>query len=295
MNHGDIQQQLGAYLDGELTPEQNAAVEQALVESAELREQLERWRSVHASAGRLVTEGRVAPQLKESLRRRLAAAHQGRRRRTLALVLTVTGIAAAAILTIQFRESTVVRNWLGNSTPIARAVLAPSTFAGVFHACGEKSIDGAEYANQSPAAVHKALSAKEPFKVWVPALNGYQIAGACRCFRDSAINVVAVHYYGANVQPSHVTVFSVDRGFSLSGPTKVEPYAHGQERPYVSASADTVSILTWDERGGHFALCGEADSQALKRLADSVAVTEMRVDLSSLALADLIGSPVVRP
>ena len=295
MNNGDVRQHLEAYLDGELSPDMTAAVEQALSGSPELCEELARWRSLRLAARRIVTEGRVAPQVKDGLRRRLINERLRGRRRAAAWTLAVSGIAAAVLLVVQFRNAPFVQRWMGSNPAAAPVVLSSNSFALVFHACGMKKIDGAEHAGEAPDVLRKSLQGSEPFKVLVPNLNGYQIAGMCQCFRDSGVNVVAVHYYGPNVSPNRVTVFSVDRKFELSPPKTAPPHAHRQ-RYYELASADTVSVLTWDERGGHFALCGEADGQALERLADSVTVTEMRVDPSSLALADfLIGSPAIRP
>lgn len=295
MNSGDMRQHLEAYLDGELSPELTAAMEQTLAGSPELREELERWRSLRLAARRIVSEGRISPQVKDALRRRLANERLKRRRRLVAVTIAVTGIAAAVLLFVQFRDAALVQRWLGTSPVTAPVVLSSSSFASVFHACGLKTIDGAEHAGESPDVLRKSLQSSEPFKVLVPNLNGYQIAGMCQCFRDSDVKVVAVHYFGQNVSPNRVTVFSVDRKFELSQPRTAPPHAHRQ-RYYELASADTVSVLTWDERGGHFALCGEADGQALERLADSVTVTEMRVDPSSLALADFfVGSPAIRP
>ena len=70
-------------------------LEDHLAESAELREELERWRSLSRCANRVFSEPSVPPALAKSIRKEINRARATRARRPLRLFGSITAIAAA--------------------------------------------------------------------------------------------------------------------------------------------------------------------------------------------------------
>lgn len=273
------------YVDGELPPEQAAEFEHALAADEMLRSQIERWRQVRAAAQRGFESPAGASALRGRVLKQLAEQRRKSRRPYFIGVLTLTAVAAAWLLL------TPIRQTLWNSPSHTAADRLPvvqisiSTFANAYRKCSQDPVDGRQYAGRPAAELRKTLTQEAGFPVLVAELPGYSIAGICRCFGDRQVHVVAVHYAAKSAQPAHVTLFSLDHPFKTDPPGQAVPFAHHQQHPMELASADSVSLLTWNERGGHYALCGEANSQTLERLAESVNVADVRVEFSSLALA----------
>lgn len=295
MNQLEAREKLNDYLNGTLPPTERTAFEQALEQNPDLREQVERWRQVHRSAHLLVTEARVPTALEGTLRQSLASLRTRQRRRVIALFTAVSGIAATIVLAFTAARSERVQGWFGVHPSTPPVELAAASFANVYYHCALNHKHTTNCAGKSPTEIQSDYAARESFKIVVPDLRtaGYLLDGSCQCFDDDSVRVVAVHYRREKVAPEEVTFFSVNQHFSIPN-AKAVPGAHFQQINYEQASVDKLSILTWDRRGGHFAICGEASSAELESLANSVTLTEMRVEPAALTLAVISGSPAGR-
>ena len=264
-----MHEQLARYADNELEAQERAALEARIAGSPELAAEVERWKALRCCAGRAVKDCRVSPGFEARLRDKvnLAGSFSGSRVYRISTVLA----AAAAILLLAI----FARNRPNGAGPgVAQAgALTPAQFVGVYESCAKKHHEGVKLESCcTKEAEALALQGCNGYKIVVPNLEplGYKLKGMCRCLDETGVPALHV-YYECEAHPELLlSVFSISRCTPLSGCAK--SHCCDTQRDYERTTIHGVSVLRWDERGGHFALAGELKPEALEKLAAGVQI-----------------------
>jgi len=283
MNHQEARQNLPLYADGELDPQAAAELERHLADSAELREELERWRALRRCANRVLNTPSVPEGLEARIRAQLWRERVAQRRRPLRWFGAVTAIAAAIAV--------IVVLWPRGGRPVVEPrVVSPVRFVEIYRHCAiDKRHRGIDIALDDPAAAREQLARVANFPVLVPDLRqaGFQLDGACRCFREPGVAAIHVFYRRNEPQPAVVSGFSVDRVVHLKG-CRCERCAgpRGGEYVYEVAADRDVVVFKWDGPANSFAVCSRMEAEQLRELASEVRLAVARQQPVALAQAD---------
>jgi anti-sigma factor RsiW len=268
MNRQQVRENLPLYADGELDPQGTAELERHLAESAELRDELERWRSLRGCAHRVVVAHPVPAELENTVRQALRRWQLTQRRRPLRLFAGITAIAAAIVL--------VFLVWPPAATAPEPKRLTAERFAEIYlHCAVERRHRQVEVDLQNVNAAQDTLAKLVTYPVLVPDLqdDGFELDGVCRCFREPGVAVVHAFYRRGAPQPAVLSFFSVDQKVHLENCT-CEACAgpSGRPREYEFAACKGVMVCKWDETENSFALCSEMNREELRDLAEAVKV-----------------------
>jgi anti-sigma factor RsiW len=272
MNARQARENLPLYVDGELDPQVAADLEEQLAESAQLRDELERWRSLKQCAHRVFTAPSVPFTLGDDIREQLSRTRLVAGRRPLRWYGSITAIAAAIVLMFAWA-------WT-RSSPEPDLVVAAERFAEIYRKCAvEKNHDPEGFGKLGLAAAQTKLSQRKAYAVLLPDLRdrGFQLDGVCECFKVTGVDVVHAHYRKAGAEPVFVSVFSVGRKLRLKGGRCGAPaQEEGQQHEYEYARARDVQVCKWDETASSYAFCGAMDADQLRELADGVTVAALQ-------------------
>lgn len=268
MSSTDWNELLARYADGEVSADERRAVEAEIARTPELAGVVKRWQALRACAGRAMAAD-CAPA---GLQTRLCAALRGDTgyagTRTYKL-MTYFAAAAALILLVFFwnRQPSIP-----NATQ-AGFQISPERFAETYESCAKKFHEGVKLEGHCPVAAQALLDQTcRDYVVAVPDLReqGYELLGICHCLRHTNVKVTHA-YYRSQADPSRViSVFSIDRCMKLGGCKQTE--CCKTNRQYELAQVKGVSIVHWEEHGGHFAMAGELDSATLANLASGIQI-----------------------
>ncbi len=270
MNHQQAQETLPLYADGELDPQRTAELERHLADSAELRDELERWRSLRRCANRVVTASAVPVELENTIRDRLRHRERTIRHRPLRLFGGITAIAAVVVLMFVL--------WRPGPTAAEPKLLAAERFAEIYRHCAvEIQHRQIEVDLQDVGNAHNRLANLMTCPVLVPdlAARGFALDGACRCFHAPGVQALHVFYRREGAKPAVVSFFSVDQKVHLED---CAPDAAGPgegRRDYEIAQCGGVTVCKWDEATNSFAVCSEMSRQQLRDLADGVSIVAL--------------------
>ena len=274
---------LPIYADGELDAPRAARLERALAQSVELRDELDRWRSLDNAVARAVTSA----ELPAGAARRLRATLQRHRRperswarRAFPLFAALSGAAAVVALYFSF-------NPRPSEAPLA---LGADRFAKAFSMCGRMGHNTLLADRLLPADAKVTLAAQRDYPLAIPDLHGegYAFRGACECVGGPDLGAVHASYRSADARKQCLSVFSLDRRFAVIGATQARS-GITIERNYNVASVDGVSIVSWHEAGGSFAMASDLPRVELERLAGTFVV--VRHDQLAATLAALTFVP----
>ena len=265
----DLHEQLARYADNELNAQERSELGAQIAGSPELAAEVERWKALRCCAGRAMRECCVSPDFEARLRDKVnhAGSFSGGR---VYKIATFLAAAAAIVLFVVFRGDGPNGAGLG----VAQAgVLSPAQIARVFESCAKTHHEGVKLESCcTKAAEAKALQGCNGYKIVVPDLSqlGYKLAGMCRCLDDTGVPALHVYYQNESDPQELLSVFSISRCTPLTGCAK--SHCGETQRDYEVTTIHGVSVLRWDERGGHFALAGELKPEVLEKLAVGVQV-----------------------
>lgn len=265
----DWNELLARYADGEVSAAERATVEQRLAASPECADVVHRWRALRRCAGRVAAAG-AAPagldaRVRDSLRQDTGFSG------TRVYRLTTAFAAAAALLLLAVFWNR------GSANPnVSRAglLVAPERFVETYEECARKAQhEGVKLEGHCPIAAQALMRTMcRDYMVAVPDLRdaGYELIGICHCLAQE--NVRATHaFYRNQANPDRVvSVFSVDRCLNLNQCRKQE--CCKTKRHYEMARVNDVSIMHWEELGGHFAVAGDMETPALAELAAAIQI-----------------------
>ncbi len=272
---------LPIYADGELDAPRAARLERALAQSIELRDELERWRSLDNAVSRAVS----AVELPAGAARRLRAAlHRRQRpqrtwiRRAIPLFAALSGAAAVVALYFAFTPN-------GSAAPLA---IGAERFAKAFSMCGRMGHNTLVADRSLPADAKVALVAQRDYPLAIPDLHGegYAFRGACECVGGPDLGAVHASYRSADARKQCLSVFSLDRRFAVIGATEARS-GITIERTYEVASVDGISVVSWHEAGGNFVMASDLPRVELERLAGTFVVVrhdQVAATVAALAL-----------
>jgi anti-sigma factor RsiW len=276
MNHQQARETLPLYADGELDSQRAAEVEAHLAESTELRDELERWRSLRRCANRVFAAPAVPPELETILRDRLRREGRGTRYKSLPLFGGITAIAAAIVVMVVLWWPTAPAP--APATAEARLVAA-ERFAEIYRHCAvEIRHRQVEVDLQDIDGARDTLAGLVSHPVLAPDLRetGFQLDGVCRCFHAPNVRAVHVFYRREGPEPAVVSFFSLDQKVHLKNCTCEACTApEGWHRDYEIADSDGVTVCKWNEAANSFAVCGEMSQDQLRGLADRVKVASV--------------------
>jgi hypothetical protein len=266
----DLHEQLARYADNELDARERGELEARIAESPELAAEVERWKALRCCAGRAVRDCCVPAAFAARLRDKVnhAGSFSGSRFYRIATVLAA---AAAIVLFVVFRT-----NRPENARPgvMQAGVLSPAALVEVYESCAKKHHEGVKLEKIGCTKSAEALATQvcRGYTVVVPDLTplGYSLAGMCRCMDDTGVPGLHVYYQNNSDPKELLSVFSISRCTPLKNCAK--SHCCVTERDYEVTTIHGVSVLRWDERGGHFALAGELKPEALTRLAAGVQI-----------------------
>jgi hypothetical protein len=265
----DLHEKLARYADNELDAPERAALESEIARSPELAAEVARWKALRCCAGRAMRDCCVSASFEARLRDKVGRAGSFSGSRTYK-VASVLAVAAAIILFFVFRSPRPSAPRPG----IALAgVVSPERFADVYESCAKKHHDGVKL-ESACAKSAEALATQMccGYQVAVPDLTslGYNLAGMCRCLDESGVHALHV-YYQSEADPNVLlSLFSVSRCTPLAECSK--SHCCVTQRDYEFSSVHGVTVLRWDERGGHYAMASEQKPEALAELAAGVRV-----------------------
>lgn len=267
MSSTDWNELLARYADGEVSADERRAVEDEIARSPALGRIVDRWRALRDCAGRAMAAD-CAPA---GLQQRLCATLRGDTgyagTRTYKFVTYFAAAAAVILLALFWNRESSIPN-------VAQAgfQISPERFAETYESCAKKIHEGVKLEGHCPVAAQALLDQTcRDYVVAVPDLRpqGYELLGICHCLRHTNVKVTHA-YYRSQSDPSRIiSVFSIDRCMKLGG-CKTE--CCDTKRQYELAQVKGVSIVHWEEHGGHFAMAGELDSATLANLASGVRV-----------------------
>jgi len=271
MNHQQAREILPIYADGELDPQRAAELEAQLAESAELRDELERWRLLRHCANRVVTAPVVPVELENTIRNRLHHAQRTKRFPVLGLFGGITAIAAVVVVMFVL--------WRPGPTAAESKLLAAERFAEIYRHCAvEVRHRQVEVDLQNVQAAHTTLANLVAHPVLVPDLggSGFALDGVCRCFHAPGVEAVHVFYRRGGPEPAVVSFFSLDQKVHLRSPlSEASSGSRATRRAYEVAESEGVTVCKWDEPTNSFAVCSEMSRQQLRDLADGVNVAHV--------------------
>jgi hypothetical protein len=99
---------------------------------------------------------------------------------------------------------------------------------------------------------------------------GYNLAGMCRCLDETGVPALHVYYQSETNPNVFLSLFSISRCTPLAECSK--QHCGVTQRDYEFSTVHGVTVVRWDERGGHFAMAGELKPDALAELAAGVQV-----------------------
>lgn len=280
MNDDQLRELLPVYADGELDAALAVDLEARLAESGELREELSRWRLLRESAHRVVMSAATPTEL-ESRVRSLVGARAGTVHRLRVRMFGGVFAAAAAIVL-------AVVLWPSQTTSASPRTITPDRFVEIYRHCALKHRHRgveADYANL--AAVRATLADGDAFPTLLPDLSteGFDLDGVCRCFGEEGVRVVHAFYRRPGETPEVISVFSVDQRFKLCNSRQC-PCRGLEERRYVVATTDNVTVCKWDEPCGSFAVCGQMAPEQLQDLANRMQLAARGASPIAIARAD---------
>lgn len=271
MKWSDAQKSARGNADGENTPRRPRDMERKMAVSPEIQAEDSRWRELRQHVNHALRSEPVPTGLTARIEMRLAA--ERRRAQTLRALpfVSVLGAAAAIALTFVF--------W--RPAPPA-GELAPSRFAKAHEMCGRGAHNALNISNDVLSA-RRELDELRPYAVAVPDLrtNGYFVHGACECVGHGEFNVTQVGYETRDAQPHYLSLFSLDRRYTLEA--AANPAQVRTTRTYQFAQVGSVGVLEWSELGGTFVITGELPASELSQLAGTFVVSTVNDSLRSLA------------
>lgn len=273
MNTRQAREHLPLYVDGELDPQVAADLEEQLAESAELRDELERWRSLKRCAHRVFMTPSVPLTLGDDIRAELGRPRLVAGRRPVRWFSSITALAAAIVLMFV---------WISSRTPgESTLAVAAERFAEIYRKCAvETNHDPEGFGKMGDLAAAQAkLAQRKPYAVLLPDLRerGFQLDGVCECFHVTGVDVVHAHYRKAGAEPAFVSIFSIGRKVRLTGgPCGSPARPERQPHQYEYARARDVQVCKWNEAESSYAFCGQMETAQLRELADSVTVASLR-------------------
>lgn len=271
MTYDNARQYVSAYADGELSPRLAREFQAAMAEYPALRHEVEQCRALRRCLNRVLFQGTVPPHLESRIRERVRAAASTRRRRRL-LLWPVVGLAAAVALLLVLQPGPRGSADSGGAGDPAAVKLVRSVDFAVFHlrcACRDRHNPIERSGFSCAAEAQRAIGQSRPFaRIPDLARNGYELDGVCECFNHADIHVVHAYYRFPGHRPEVLSIFSLDRPVKLADGQPVDdPIAH---RTYEIGNADDVTVLKWNGADGSFAVCGRADAQTIRSLADTI-------------------------
>lgn len=282
MNLQEARQNLPLYADGELDPQATAELEGHLAESAELRDELERWRSLRRCANRVFAAPIAPNELEARIRAGLHRERLAARHRPFRWFGGITAVAAAIAV--------IVVLWPRSSVPDHPKLVSADRFVETYLNCAVKNRHrGVDIDLQDLAATRARLAGLTTYPVLVPDLRdaGFELDGACRCFKEPGVQAVHVFYRRGGPVPAVVSFFSVDQTVHLAG-CQCERCTGpgGMDREYEVAQAEGVVVYKWDETANSFAVCSEMETAQLRDLANRVQLASRQEYPALFARAD---------
>ncbi|MBI5865113.1 MAG: zf-HC2 domain-containing protein [Planctomycetes bacterium] len=269
----DLHELLARYADGELSAEDRARVEAELAASADAAAELERWRSLRLAAHRALCDVELPAGVADRIARRVATDRGFAGTRTYRIA-SFLAVAAAIVLFVVFRSG----GPLGRRPGVvqAGAVFGPAAYVDVFENCAKHHHAGVKLEGSCPIAAREAVGRVcGDYRVAVPDLRpiGYELCGICQCFGGGCkegVRGVHAYYQRSGAPDDLISVFSTSACVKFQGCDKIE--CRQTKRTYELATVRTVTVVRWDESGGHFALVGEKNPKDLEKLAESVQI-----------------------
>lgn len=265
----DLHERLARYADNELDAPERAALEAEIARSPELAAEVARWKALRCCAGRAMRDCCMPAGFEARLRDKVGRAGSFSASRTYKIA-SVLAVAAAIVLFFVFRSDRANPPRPG----VALAgVVSPARFAEVYESCAKKHHDGVKLESGcAKSAEALATQMCGGYKIAVPDLTslGFNLAGMCRCLDESGVQALHV-YYQSEADPNVLlSLFSISRCTPLAECAK--EHCCVTQRDYELTTVHGVSVLRWDERGGHYAIAGELKPEALAELAAGVRV-----------------------
>jgi anti-sigma factor RsiW len=268
MNEEEIRRNLPLYADGALDAEVTREIDRRLASSGELSEEVERWRGLRQAVHRVVGAAPVPVGLEERVRTALRTAGASDNSRILRLFGGITAIAAAIVISVVL--------WYPRSEVVAAPSVAAVDFAKIYRKCAVTHRHRAFAVDWTDrCAVQNTLDSRLKCAVLVPDLRekGYELDGACDCFRVDGVQGIHVFYRRGNRERSAdgsdvVSVFTVAKSVRLQNCERRGDC--GKHRVFELADAGPVVVCKWDDHARSYAVCSEMEPDALRDLAEHV-------------------------
>ncbi len=274
MTPAEIRAQLATYADGECDAELRAVIEAHLAANPDDALIVERWRALRRCVQRSLSQTPVPADLAARVQSRLAAetalvlpAHGIRRVLTSPRIYRAgaPGLAAAAVVILAFTL------WPRGAS--ATQVDA-SAFASVFRHCGLGAHDAlglCAMKGNCRACVRSKCGidcALPEFDATAP--DGFELAGGCACTPSKQVHVVHAFYREKDSPQRVVSFFATDRPIRLCNAGAACTECPHKQRCYRAAANENVAVVSWNEDGRTYVLCGQVGRDELLKLADEI-------------------------
>ncbi len=261
MDPAELRQHLAQYADGELDPTTAQEVERLMASDPEARAEVERWRALRQSAGRVLTNTAVPARLETRIRAGIRARRGSAGPRLLRF--GAPGLAVAAVVLLAFTF------WPRGAS--ATAVEA-CDFARIYRNCAMHGHDTLGVNGGPTRKTVAQLRNENPHAGEIPDLSvaGYELVGACTC--PPAPNVRVVHaYFRHCAEGNIVSSFSIACQIHLCNQGQPCKCACQDNHVYRCANDGPVTLICWSECGHSYVLaCGKLTREQLVELAEKM-------------------------
>lgn len=285
MEIAEVRKLLPVHADGGLDAVQAAEVDAHLVESAALRDELERWRALRRSVNRVLLSEPMPAALAARVQDALPRAAASRRGRVIRLFGAVTGIAAIVALALIIRPGL-----FGSSggTATQATLVAASNFVKIHRNCGLGKHNPYPLGSDKLTGARTALAGAVDFDPVVPDLRdaGFEIEGCCTCATDASVASAHVYYRSAANPGQIVSFFSLDRRVRLKGGDQAQLSGVSGNNLFETGIVSDVTIVKWCGAARSYAFASEMKLDQLRNLAEQVDLAARAAAAPAFAAAE---------